>query len=243
MSKWRVVKWDKAGQMQLVASAPIAAGEEILREKPLVTVANDDDEPGSQAWALSDRLLADASLRNTYYSWTLRSEDIFPTKRKDSEIERLLAKGHGVPRPMVRKLYVGVRSNHIGYGLDDDAEPRGYGLYQALSRVNHSCEPCAALSGADAMTGEQSLVAIRDIQPGQEITRKYAGQASNFLERNFLVRNVFLVDRMGFVCLCSRCRRERPEDLKDVNLLHFFRDFLKVQAEKKSRQASSQGHE
>jgi hypothetical protein len=243
MSKWSVVKWDRAGEMQLVASAPIAAGEEILREKPLATVANGDFEFGSPAWDLSHRLLADAGLRNAYYSWQLRSEDIFPPERQDTELERLLAKRHGLARPMVRTLYVGVRSNHIGYGLDDEAEPRGYGLYQTLGRVNHSCEPSAALSAADPVTGEQSLVAGKDIQPGQEITRNYAGKAGNFLERNFLVRNVFLVDRMGFVCQCSRCRKERPEDLKDVNLLHFFRDFLKAQAEKKSRQASDQAQE
>lgn len=243
MSKWRVLKWDNAGELQLVADAPIAAGEEILREKPLLTVAGSDHESGSPAWDLTRRLLADAGLRETYYSWKLRSEDIFPPNRQDTEFERLLARRHGLPRPMVRKLYAGVRSNHIGYGPDDEAAPRGHGLYQALSRVNHSCDPSAALTRADDATGEQSLVAGRDIQPGQEITRNYAGVTSNLLERNFLVRNVFLVDRMGFVCRCSRCLRECPEDLKDVNLLHFFRDFLKAQAEKRSRQAPGQGQE
>jgi hypothetical protein len=231
MSKWRVVKWDNAGEMQLIADAPIAAGEEILREKPLLTVAAGDYELGSCAWDLSAKLLADAHLRNTYYSWKLRSEDIFPKNSQDTEVERLLAKRHGVPRPVIRKLYAGVSTNCIGYG-PDDATADGYGIYQTLARVNHSCEPSAALTTVDPVTGELSLLAKNAIQPGQEITRCYGGEAKGFLDRNFLLRNVSLVHRMGFVCRCSRCRNERPEDLKEVNLLHFFKDFLRAQAEK-----------
>lgn len=31
---------------------------------------------------------------------------------------------------------------------------------------------------------------------------------------------------MGFVCRCSRCQKELPSDLKGVDLLRFFKDFL-----------------
>ena len=240
MSKWRVVKWDNKGGMQLVANAPIAAGEEILREKPLVTVADGDYEFGTCAWDLTYRLLAEAHLRNTYYSWKLRSEDILSASRQDREVERFLAKRHGVPQSMVRKLHVGVRTNNVGYGAND-AQIRGYGLYKTLSRVNHSCDPSAHLLGVDATSGEQSLVARIAIQPGQEITRNYVGEANGFLGRNFLLRNVSLVNSMGFVCQCTRCRRECPEDLKDVNLLHFFKAFLKAQAEKRAVNAVNEG--
>ena len=64
MVKWSVVKWDNAGGMQLLATAPIAAGEEILREKPLVAVAGSDLELGSPAWDLTHRLIADTRLRD-----------------------------------------------------------------------------------------------------------------------------------------------------------------------------------
>jgi hypothetical protein len=238
MSKWRVVKWDNAGELQLVADAPVAAGEEILRETPLTMVLDSDIELGSAAWDLTHRLLADARLRDAWYALKLRSEDIFPPSAQDAEIERLLARRYRLPRPMVRKLYAGVRTNHIGFGAGDDAT-HGYGLYPTLGRVNHSCEPSAALETVDVASGEQRLLAKRAIESGQEITRNYAFETEGFLERNFLVRNVTLVNRFGFVCQCSRCRTERPEDLQGVNLMHFFRDFLRAQAEKSARQTQS----
>jgi hypothetical protein len=45
---------------------------------------------------------------------------------------------------------------------------------------------------------------------------------------------------MGFVCRCPRCYSERPHDLKNVNLLQFFKSFLKEQAEKEAMKAGRQ---
>lgn len=240
MVKWSVVKWDNAGGMQLLATAPIAAGEEILREKPLVAVASSDVELGSPAWDLTHRLIADARLRDAYYAWQLRSTAVHENSRQDREIERLMAKRYGIPQAMVSKLHEGVSAHHVGYGPADGGH-QGYGLYQTTGRVNHSCDPSAELMVIDGTSGEQGLRALKDIQPGQEITRTYIDDASGFLGRNFLVRNVTLVSRMGFVCRCPRCHSERPQDLKNVNLLQFFKSFLKEQAEKEALKARSQG--
>lgn len=239
MSKWSVVKWDNAGGMQLVANAPIAAGEEILREKPLVAVASSQVELGKPAWDLTHRLIADARLRDTFYSWQLRGTDMPAESRQDREIERLMAKRYGIPQAMIRKLHAGVCVHQVGYGPGEGGHA-GFGLYQTLGRVNHSCDPSAELKGADSAGGEQSLVALRDLQAGQEITRNYIDESDSFLSRNFLVRNVTLVSRMSFVCRCPRCHSEQPEDLKDVNLLQFFRAFLKEQAEKEAMKAGDQ---
>jgi hypothetical protein len=240
MVKWSVVKWDNAGGMQLCATAPIAAGEEILREKPLVAVAGGDFELGSAAWDLTHKLIADIRLRDAYYAWQLRSADLHENSRQDREIERLMAKRYGIPQAMVGKLHAGVSAFQVGYGPGEGGH-QGYGLYQALGRANHSCDPSAELVVVDSASGEQALRAIKDILPGQEITRTYMDDASGFLGRNFLVRNVTLVSRMGFACRCPRCHSERPQDLKNVNLLQFFKSFLKAQAEKEATKAGSQG--
>ncbi|MBL4951477.1 hypothetical protein JK635_04375, partial [Neobacillus sp. YIM B02564] len=71
--------------------------------------------------------------------------------------------------------------------------------------------------------------------------RTYIDDASGFLGRNFLVRNVTLVSRMGFACRCARCHSERPQDLQNVNLLQFFKSFLKAQAEKEAAKAGGEG--
>ena len=240
MVKWSVVKWDNAGGMQLLATAPIAAGEEILREKPLVAVAGSDGELGSPAWDLTHRLIADTRLRDAYYAWQQRSTTAHESSRQDREIERLMARRYGLPPAMVSKLHAGVGACQVGYG-PGEGQHLGHGLYQTLGRVNHACDPSAELVLIDGASGEQGLRALKDIQPGQEITRTYIDDASGFLGRNFLVRNVTLVSRMGFVCRCPRCHSERPQDLKNVNLLQFFKSFLKEQAEKEAMKAASQG--
>ena len=235
MSTWKLEKWNKAGEMQLVAAAPIAAGEEILREKPLFSVSAKDHLLGTSAWDLTDRLLAEPRLRETYYGWKLRSEDVFAVSPEDTELEKLLASRYDVPRAIVRKLYVGVGTNNIGYG-PGESDITGYGLYEVLSRANHSCVPSASLVSLDLVTGEQSLLAKRPMQPGQEITWSYGGETGGFLEKNFLLRNLFLVQTMGFTCRCSRCRQELPDDLKGINLLRFFKEFIAHQAGKLSGQ-------
>ena len=240
MSKWSVEKWDNAGGMQLLATEPIAAGEEILREKPLVAVASSDLELGSPAWDLTHKLIADTRLRDAYYAWQMRSTDVHESSRQDREIERLMAKRYGTPQAMVGKLHAGVSASLVDYG-PGEGRHQGYGLYQTIGRVNHSCDPSAELVVTDSASGEQGLRVIKDMQPGQEITRTYIDDASGFLGRNFLVRNVTLVSRMGFVCRCPRCHSERPQDLKNVNLLQFFKSFLKEQAEKEALKAASQG--
>jgi hypothetical protein len=208
-----------------VAAAPIAVGETILCEKPLVTVPADLHELGSYAWDLTHKLLANVGLRNTYYSWQLKSEDVFPSHPDDTEIERLLAKRYNVQRTLVRKLYVGVVTNNIGFGTSEKAIA-GFGIYKTLSRANHSCDPSAATVAVDPVAGEQSLVAKRPIQSGQEITWSYCGEDNGFLQQDYLIRNLSLVRDMGFVCRCSRCQKELPDDLKGVDLLRFFKEFL-----------------
>lgn len=231
MQKWKVETWNKAGELQLLAAAPIAADEEILREQPLLTAPVERQSGSGVGWDLTATLLADAGLRNVYYGWQLRSEDMLPRRPADTEIEKALAKRHAMQRPMVRKLHAGVSSNAISY---ESAEGQmvGHGLYKTLARVNHSCDPSAALSTLDAASGEQALLARRRIEVGQEITRSYLPASSGFLEKNFLVRNLTLVKSFGFVCRCSRCLSELPADLKGVDLLQFFHEFIAQHREK-----------
>lgn len=237
MQKYRVINWNKPGEMQLVADGRIAADEEILRERPLVRVPVGDYELGSYAWDLTHKLVADARLRGIYFAWQLRADDIFPINAQDKEREKLLAKRYGIPRTMVRKLYLGIGTNNIGHGPYEGGN-KGYGLYENLSRANHSCDPSARLMSTDADTGELILVAIKEHQRDQEITWNYYGDRSDFLAGNFLKRNLLLVHDFGFTCMCSRCRTEMPQDLKGVALLPFFKSLLADYARKQERKTS-----
>ncbi|OLP96981.1 Phospholipase B-like protein B [Symbiodinium microadriaticum] len=99
------------------------------------------------------------------------------------------------------------------------------GLYLQLARVNHSCRPNAivgepkaefdakrlpnGIKPADPL--KKALIAIRDIQQGEEITISYLGD-DELLQPSH-IRREMLESSYGFNCTCHRCIDEDDDGL------------------------------
>jgi SET domain len=92
--------------------------------------------------------------------------------------------------------------------LADSSEvvAEGTGLYVVGSCFNHSCEPNVALLKSDGdMDNMTTVLALRDIQPGDELCISYIDE-----NEDYHVRQDMLADYQ-FVCACTKCVREAAE--------------------------------
>jgi hypothetical protein len=90
----------------------------------------------------------------------------------------------------------GFRSEMIGQLL--------FLLFENISHLNHSCFPNAAVLEKDNL--ETAVLAIRDIQPGEEVCISY--RSTNFLEWPCEKRRKWLRSNFFFHCCCERCSSE-----------------------------------
>jgi hypothetical protein len=195
---------------QLVAARNLSAGELILCEQPIVDVPVGYYEYGTYVWDLVDRLLADKEKLLQYSRCKLLAAPLLLDKH-DGEVEAQLVKKHRKSRAFVRNLYLGVGTNNVGI-LGQDRLVHGYGVYEFLSRSDHSCEPNAQLSPSNWRAGESGLVAKRDIRKDEPLTWCYFREAE-FLPVDWVSRNYNLVNLYRFACRCPRCEAERPADV------------------------------
>ena len=73
----------------------------------------------------------------------------------------------------------------------------GIGLYPLLSSLNHSCSPNLCF----VFAGMRMLVrALRDIEPGEELTVAYVD-----CRRIAPVRHALLLNNYNFICRCRVC--------------------------------------
>lgn len=78
--------------------------------------------------------------------------------------------------------------------------PEFIGVFLLCARLNHSCSPSACVSWNTTLS-QQVVYAIKDIQPGEQITISYLG--SLLASRD--VRQRFLRQLHHFTCLCDVC--------------------------------------
>jgi len=79
----------------------------------------------------------------------------------------------------------------------------GLGLYSYLPLLNHSCNPNAApLKQPQDQDDRTSVIAIRDINPGEEISISYIDESVSLEDRKEQ-----LLD-FGFDCQCEKCIEE-----------------------------------
>lgn len=84
----------------------------------------------------------------------------------------------------------------------------GSGLYSTQSRCNHSCQPNAEVTFPDN-NSNMVLVAISDIQPGEEVCICYLDDCQRSRSRHS--RRKVLRDNYLFECTCSRCELDENE--------------------------------
>jgi len=98
--------------------------------------------------------------------------------------------------------------------FDQNGEPCGYGYFPTASLMNHSCVPS---SSVQLEVDKMVFYAMRDIKEGEEILQSYC----NIMGSHGLTRQENLEQSWGFVCNCSRCRRDCKVDIvkfDDANL-------------------------
>ena len=66
----------------------------------------------------------------------------------------------------------------------------------------------------------QSVVAIRDIDPGSELTLCYLGEQDRF---SFVGHRRNILKNYGFICVCEICKAEENLDENPFYLKHSFR--------------------
>ncbi|KAF8179930.1 hypothetical protein K438DRAFT_1603255 [Mycena galopus ATCC 62051] len=99
-----------------------------------------------------------------------------------------------------------MRTNAIGIALDvpdvpHPELPTHRGIFLNISRCNHSCGPNAKWQW-DAASLSLSLVALRPIQAGQEITVAYVTPTCSRTERRSKLKTMY-----NFSCRCEICAR------------------------------------
>lgn len=92
---------------------------------------------------------------------------VFTTRKFDKGTSVYVLKGKEISIPAIERIYLNgfKRISADGYQLSD----KRYLFLDAFSDFfNHSCNPTCGI------TGKSTLVALRDIQPGEEITYDYS---------------------------------------------------------------------
>lgn len=74
----------------------------------------------------------------------------------------------------------------------------GTALYALVCTMNHSCAPNVKVVFPSG-THDASVVALKDIPPGQELCVSYIDESLPFEERTTSLRHY------GFVCDCEKC--------------------------------------
>jgi len=93
----------------------------------------------------------------------------------------------------------------ISDGVDNIFPPLdGTAFYKTICKINHSCCPnCIVKYTSDPVHGLLAqMVALRDIQEGEEMVQSYIDQSMDFKNRQNALRDY------GFQCHCAKCTDE-----------------------------------
>ncbi|XDG08662.1 hypothetical protein ABKA04_008277 [Annulohypoxylon sp. FPYF3050] len=94
-----------------------------------------------------------------------------------------------------------LRTNAFSYTLAGDSH---MALYPKVSRINHACHPNAFIRFTPSSLAV-SIVALRDIEPGEEINITYVPLGKTREERQADLQ------KWGFNCTCSLCSASKAE--------------------------------
>jgi hypothetical protein len=118
----------------------------------------------------------------------------------DRDHERVLKLANAFPEDQEMGI---LRTNTYGLGVEGDL----FGLFLELSRVNHSCRPNSERCW-DAEREVETLYALCDIGPGEELTVSYIQVAEMTREE----RQVELRTRWRFDCACECCADHESQE-------------------------------
>lgn len=96
--------------------------------------------------------------------------------------------------------------------VEDQCAIQTISLFTLTCRINHSCDPCAQVQSQVFVDNHIDLVALRDIEEGEEITISYInlGKNAGRVATDRVKRMRELQSRYLFLCDCVRCRADNP---------------------------------
>ena len=130
------------------------------------------------------------------------------TTRKDGETGEVIKSKLWIKKENLKTVYGTERSNVFDCGL-----------FEELSRINHSCCPNTTMVSVNGLNDtlpmgmkldhakpeEQALVSERDIKAGEEITLSYLGARNEC--RSTEIRRETLLEKYCFACKCKVCEK------------------------------------
>jgi SET domain len=173
---WKIAAIPGKG-LGLLATQDITPGTLLLSESPLLT---------TEDVTTIDLQVAETQLRKKFSSLPPRSQKAFLALHNNYPDDEMPLSGI-------------VRSN--GYPLGPGAEAGG--VYEVISRINHSCAP-NVVQAWNPLQEKETVYAVRPIAKGAEICTAYhVGGPST--ERKKILKMYF-----GFDCTCALC--SMPEE-------------------------------
>jgi hypothetical protein len=167
----------------LVAKRNFKLGDEIHREKPFYT---GDEIHREKPFYTGDEIHREKPFYTYEDCWKIAFKEMDSTQYK---LASDLYDAWGTP-----KTPAGIgRTNGIPLGYDR------YGLFVFISKANHSCIPNAHYIWRADLKSEL-LIAITNINPGEEITVSYLNNPMAPKQRRFDLKNSF-----NFDCKCVLC--------------------------------------
>ncbi|KAK5631124.1 hypothetical protein RRF57_006839 [Xylaria bambusicola] len=163
----------------LVATKALQAGQNLISRTPALVV-NTKAVEKLQRHKLDD-LLA-------------RAVDSLPLAHRDEVLE---LSTHDIASTHTEKVGKIFRTNSFSTGFHD-GKSNFRSLFTIISRINHSCRPNCVYY-FDSNTFSQNVVAVRDIQPGEELSIAYIDPVLPQSERQKRLKS------WGFECSCERC--------------------------------------
>jgi len=191
----------------LVASANLVPGTIIVAEKPLIVVDMDS------AFAVIQVLPKFQSLPDDKKAAVMSLYD--PGDKLNSKYQHLSQDEND------RKVMRIFEANSIALCSHEEMNINKSGLYQTISKINHSCSPNVIWTWIkeDSSKSIKQVRVIRDIKTGEEIVASYLMKSEYFPTREERIKTLRM--KWFFTCSCQVCdlKGEEFEQNEEVRLV------------------------
>ncbi|KAF9024825.1 SET domain-containing protein [Hymenopellis radicata] len=197
-----------SGGLGMFAARPLEAGDLIFAERAIIIVPNGQAQP--VASHLKGKDLLRAFFLETEKTLEIAYERLLPELQ-----ERYMALSNCHENDGSGPILGRLRTNAFGITpLAPESEIPYSGVFDVLSRINHSCGPNTDRH-FDMKTFSMKLYAVRDIKEGEEITTSYCD-----LEVATAARQKALAP-YDFKCACPHCS-DPSSDTRRARMLKEF---------------------
>ena len=194
-----------------VARKKLRAGRVLLRDEPLLVFRTADHLGDPVMRELQDRVATYLGAQ-PYPPEAVALFDRIAERIAEREFSQLsaVAKRRYLAladafAPAAKTLGGRYKTNSFAHIFADGYE--GAIVYDIVSRLNHSCAPNLASTGARGIHGfadaTAEVAALRDVAEGEELFISYLTEDD--LEKPTSARRALLQSKYNFVCVCGRC--------------------------------------